>query len=260
MADFKKEKYQYYFENGLDVPIKLSKTNKQIYVKPVLVKDSLKYNEVSSILKYDKNKINDIDVIRMSYLEYLAILVLNSEQIATKFMELMKLCLGLENIAFNEDKGAICIAVVDGDNNVESVIHSNEFDTIKNVILYQNDSDYVNLTLSEDLLEQYETYINIVSRDTHTPTTEEKKAYIMLKNGYTLEQINNLPLRFFELMYKTGIDNDEYIAQKIIQGSFKYDIKNDIVHPQYAKRESPIKKLFADRGDFEQKLAKGGII
>ena len=59
-----------YFCNGYDVPYKL-KNNSVLNIKPILVKDYPYYEIAKSILEIEKNETNDIEIIKMSYLEFL---------------------------------------------------------------------------------------------------------------------------------------------------------------------------------------------
>ena len=59
-----------YFSNGLNAPYHL-KEGGDIEIKPVLVKDYSLYISTMGILTLPKNEVNDIEVIRMNYLEYL---------------------------------------------------------------------------------------------------------------------------------------------------------------------------------------------
>ena len=59
-----------YFVNMDNVPYEL-KDGGLIYIKPILVKDYLRYSWAKEILSIEKNEINDIEIIQMSYLDFL---------------------------------------------------------------------------------------------------------------------------------------------------------------------------------------------
>ena len=54
-----------YFANGLDIPYKLKK-GEDLSIKPILVKDFLRYDCAKAILLISKNEINDIRIIQES--------------------------------------------------------------------------------------------------------------------------------------------------------------------------------------------------
>ena len=59
-----------YFQNSYNVPYRLKKGG-DIEIKPILVKDYPLYEWSMSVLNIKKNEINDIEIIQMSYLDFL---------------------------------------------------------------------------------------------------------------------------------------------------------------------------------------------
>ena len=94
----------------------------------------------------------------------------------------------------------------------------------------------------------------MVNKGVHSPTLEEQKTYVMSKNGYAMEQINDMVYRTFEQIFNHCINSEIYLAQKIIQASFKYEVKDDVKHPMFKKRVDKYKEMFTDAESFEQKI------
>ena len=139
---------------------------------------------------------------------------------------------------------------------------SKEFDKIKEIILCYNDKDYDGRYISEDMRKAMEDYYSIKFRNnySHIPTLEERKLFVSFKSGLTLQQINDMAYRHFDIMYNQCIDNDLFFSQKIIQASEKYKVNEDeIVYPLFKKND---KFSFLQNADnFEKKVsaaAKGG--
>lgn len=258
MADFKKDDYYNYFVNGEKVPLKLNKTDKKVYVHPLLVRDYIIYEKGIEVLTLNKNRINDIEIIQMSYLNFLICLFVDNKDMLEDFTLLMQKCLNCKNLSINEDNGRIVLVLCDDKHNVVSVINEREFDELRHIILYQNNADYRELQLSEEVEQLYVDYIGLISQDTHVPTLEEKKSFLMYKSDMTLEQVNNLPIRYFEQMVSIAVKEMEFIGNKIIQGSYKYEVKEDIMHPLYIEKQDPLSKLFFNKDDFVNKLKKSG--
>ena len=150
------------------------------------------------------------------------------------------------------------------DENKEEVckINAKEFDKIKEIILCYNDKDYDGRYISEDMRKAMEDYYSIKFRNnySHIPTLEERKLFVSFKSGLTLQQINDMAYRHFDIMYNQCIDNDLFFSQKIIQASEKYKVNEDeIVYPLFKKND---KFSFLQNADnFEKKVsaaAKGG--
>ena len=85
-----------------------------------------------------------------------------------------------------------------------------------------------------------EDYYSIKFRNnySHIPTLEERKLFVSFKSGLTLQQINDMAYRHFDIMYNQCIDNDLFFSQKIIQASEKYKVNEDeIVYPLFKKND-----------------------
>lgn len=61
-------------------------------------------------------------------------------------------------------------------------------------------------------------------------------------------------IRYFDLVYESLLDGDNFIADKIIQASFKYEVKDEIIHPQNRKPIDFVSAAFQDKEAFEQKV------
>ena len=241
-----------YFINEYPVPYELKK-GAEIFIYPIKVKDFPIYANCKELLEIDKNTINDIDVIQMNYLEFLINRVLVDINAQSLFAMLFQLCIH-KNIALSKDNGKDCIVVLGENDIIESIISAKEFDDIKKIILFQNDKDYDDRYINPEVKAEYEKYCKMVNKGVHNPTLEEQKTYVMSKNGYTMEQINNMVYRTFEQIFNHCINSEIYLAQKIIQASFKYEVKDDVKHPIFKKRVDKYKEMFTDAKSFEQKI------
>ena len=100
-----------YFQNSEEVPYKVKK-GEPLLIKPILVKDYSIYENSIGILTIDKNSIGDIEIIKMSYLNFILALIQQNEgknDFCNKFYNICELCLGEKNIAFDIDKGKVSI-------------------------------------------------------------------------------------------------------------------------------------------------------
>lgn len=244
-----------YFANGYDVPYKL-KNGKEILIKPILVKDYEIYNYCKNILDINKNEINDINIIQMSYLEFLIEIIFkeNAEYI-NHLCNIIRLCLDEQYLSFGYGQNnKLNLFICNEDKTIKHSITSKEFDDIKKIILYQNDCHYNDRYVSPDVRQAYEEYCRLKYKDVNAPSLEKMKAFVIGKNGYKLEDVNNMTYRMFYLVYHSCVDSEIYIGSKIIQGSYKYDVKQDVLHPQYEKEKDPITEMFSDAEAFENKI------
>ena len=242
-----------YFVNMSDVPYKLKKGG-TIYIKPILLKDYMRYNWAKDILKINKNEINDIEIIQMSYLEFLIKKIFDADKESKeKVGWLVKLCLDENYVAFLEN----CIIICNADNTIKYIINSKEFDDISKIIQAQNDPNYDDRYITPEVRELMQEYYQVKYRDIATPTLEKRKAFVSSKIGKTFSQLNELPCREFELIYDACKDSEIYIGQKIIQGSYKYDVKEDVKHPLFEPKKDPYQELFTDTSALANKGISG---
>jgi hypothetical protein len=242
-----------YFVNMSDVPYELKKGG-TIYIKPVLVKDYNIYMWAKEILLIDKNEISDIDIIQMSYLEFLIknVLTISSEMV-DKICWLIKLTLNEEHISIGNN----CLIICEDDKTIKYIISSKEFNDISKIIQAQNDPNYDDRYVSPEVKELMAEYYKVKYKSVVTPSLEKKKAFVSSKTGKTFLQLNELPCREFELIYDACKDSEIYIGQKIIQGSYKYEVKEDIKHPLFAEKQDPYEELFTDTSTLASKGING---
>lgn len=250
-----------YFYNSLEVPYELKKGG-FINIKPILVKDYPLYEICEGMLQINKNEVNDIEIIQMSYLEFLFKNILNTnEAYKQQFVTLINLCLGYSQISFEKDKGKISLVLYEknanGDFIVSKVISHKEFDDIKKIILYQNNPKYDDRYVNPEVKELMNQYYKSKYNSLYSPTLEEKKAFVSSKIGKSFKELGEIPYREFELIYNANVNSEIYIGQKIIQGSFKYEVKEDIKHPLFEPKKDPYAEIFEDTSVLSNKGISG---
>lgn len=256
----------FYFCNGLDVPFSVKK-GRELTIKPITVKDYPIYELSKSILEINKNETNDIEIIQMSYLKFLLeIVIKQNDAYRNQLNFILEYCLGIKYANFEKDNGRNCIVVYDKIFNeklnkeeyiVASVINHKEFDDIIKIILNQNDANYDNRYVNPEVRELMEQYYKAKYQNATIPSLEKRKAFVASKMGKTFKEINEMTYREFDLIYNASVDSEIYIGQKIIQGSFKYEVKEDIVHPLYEKKKDPYSEIFEDTSVLSKKGISG---
>lgn len=247
---------EYYFANGLDVPFKLKYEDYIVYIKPVSVKMFAFYKHSVGILTIDKNRTSDPNVISKSYLQYLVEDVLpQSNDFQQMLVSILSLSLGDEytyTFGYNEN-GKVYLGMKK-DNETVARISPKEFDKISEIILFYNDPNYDDTEMSSDMRKAMEEYYNLKFKNQYMPTLEEKKAFLSFKSGLTLQQINEMTYRFFEIAYTQCINIDTFFSQKILQASEKYKV-DDLVYPLFKKKDSQFDFL-SDGEAFKQRLSQ----
>ena len=245
-----------YFCNGYDVPYEV--TNGGIlYIKPILVKDYPYYEVSKGLLEINKNEINNIDIIKMSYLEFIFNLINVDISYNNSLIDICRLALGYEKIAIGLHNKKKCLLLCDEENTVKYIITSKEFDDIIKIILNQNDANYDNRYVNPEVKELMAEYYKVRHSDIRTPSLEEKKAYVVSKTGIDINRINDMSYRLFDLVYNSCVNSEIYFAQKMVQCAYKYEVKEDVKHPLFEPKKDPYAEIFEDAGILKQKGITG---
>lgn len=251
---------QRYAPLGEPIPFK----NWLIY--PVRMYNYFEWMGCYNILDIDKNSLNDIDIIRMSYLQFILMQVEQSRDFETKLVLLLHMCLGLEadtairwEIKNNEAKLFIgdTLTTKSGrkimNQNDVRVITAQDFDEIKRIILYQNVIDYSDEYIDPDVKAAMEEYYALKNKGASDITLEKQIAVIQSTNGMTEETIRNMTVRGFQMLFNTIIDKVEYPINKMaeVQG-VKFD--NPIEHWAFKKPKDKFSEVFTSFDGFKNKI------
>jgi hypothetical protein len=249
-----------YFSNGEDAPFSL-RDKTVLQLKPVLLKDYALYLGIYDVIQLQKNEVNDIRVIQMSYLQYLIEVVFprggKNNIYEAKLRMLIQLCLGYKYCAFMQIKDKWNIVLCDAHGTVEHFITPSEFDDIMLLILNQNDARHDNRYINPDVRQMVQEYYNIKYKDVSTPSLEKRKAFVCSKTAKTFKELGDMTVREFELVYHALVDSEIYLATKITEASYKYEVKKPTNHPLFTKEEDPYTEAFSDVSALQDKGFKG---
>lgn len=247
VAKFKLDFYKSAYYNSMSpVPVELKKGG-QVTIYPIKLKDLGVYNWTKTLLEIDKNAIPDPEVISMSYLEYLVKRVFQEEEDGVdKLVWLFKLCLHEDNINVIEQDNQLRIVVLDENNTIKAIVTSNELEFIGKIIISYNDPDYDDKleNASEDVKEVVEEYIKAKYGNTYVPPLEKVMAYVSSKTGKSFTELSEMYYREFELVYSSLREVDIWFGNKILQGSSKYEFKQDILFPLNVPPRSILSEAF----------------
>lgn len=243
-----------YFQNDYPCPYTL-KNGGTILIHPILVKDYSLYEYYRQIMEIDKNSINDFEIIQMSYLDFLVGMVFKEhKEESSKLYGLLNLILKEENILIVEKDKKYHIVITDDEDNIKYIIKSKELEEIYKITCYQNDVNYEDIRYSEDVKKAINDYYSLKYKNTHSPTLEEMKAFVISKTGILIKEINEMSYRNFFMVYESALGSETYIGQKIIQASEKYKV-DDFQHPLFTEKKSKVDEVFStDAEQFKNKI------
>lgn len=256
------EPIPYYLKNSVDENGNMSTDGYKLLIKPIKVKDWSIFNNCIDILMHELQDYNSVEIIQMSYLEFIINILLDKvsdEQIsenAFKLSTILSMALGIYEARKGMFRNKPCLTLHNENGDVVSLITPKEFNELKKIILFQNIINYDDRYLSPEIKKEIEEYekIKYSNENIVNPTLEKQKVFVISKTGISMKDINDMTYRTFTQVYNYNVNVDLYFAQKILQASQKYDMKEDAIHPLFKKEEDRLKSAFVSKSEFEGKM------
>ena len=166
----------FYFDKPVDYVI----NDKILYIHPVLVKDSEIFLSSVSILDTDKNSSDSVEIIQMSYLDFIYKVLFQDEINISRFINILRYCLHIENpeIGYDENQKPF---LKDKDTGI--VIKSKDFENIRRLILYQNLVHYDDEYINPEAKKAMDELNSLRNANIELPSIERKMAIIMAHCG-----------------------------------------------------------------------------
>ncbi len=171
---------------------------KDLLVYPVCVKDYYEFYWAVDCLLMDKNSVPDINIIKMSNLEYIYYLSINGEPYLYKFLKLLQLVLRLSddetmNCRFDTENGKPYFWVN------ERQYNSDDFDNIKEIVAYQNLIELIDETISKEIRDRMADARRYKAEmDNDKPSTlEDQIVCLAISTNYKIDDIKDMTLRKF---------------------------------------------------------------
>jgi len=249
---------------------------KGLYLYPVKMKDVYKFLASVDILNIEKNKIADIQIIQMNYLQFLFNIVLSDIVWRKKLLGILTLCLKAESNEtfeeFPEDEVLVrtsldrTVYLYNGwdirfevfknnqvylyVNNIE--IDGKSFDELRKIIMFQNVNEYDDAEMSDDFKEVVENYYKIKNKGMKSLTIEDKIDVVMSQTSYTKDDIKEISYRNFDRIFNKIIEKTEYVIGKIaeMQGCTKEPTE----HWVYKKDKNKYSHIFSDADAFTNEI------
>lgn len=229
--DFYRKAY-FYFDKP--VPYKLSDTA-QIEIMPISVSNSEIFLSSCDVIQIDKNALNSVDIIQMSYLDFLIRVVFPSDEsrlMLDKFCSILKLCLNIEawKIKTNKKRKA---SIVAADDSFE--ITGKQFDDIRRIILYQNIPQYDDSYIDPDLKKAMDDVDRLKSQNIEIPNIERRMAIITAHCGISKKEQMDMTYRSHTVLFQEVYGEVEFETTRPIM---LYAGKgNEIDHWIYKKKK-----------------------
>lgn len=251
---------------------------KGLLVYPIKAKDYYNFTSCIDVLRIEKNKIPDVQIIQMSYLTFLLNLIIESEEYRVHFIEVCKLCFHIERdvkatydkfelgqILYHEDddievyfiNGYDIKFVTSGNITTLSIngndLNSKDFDDLISVICYLNFSGYDDTEMSDDFKRVMEEYYALKNRNVKPPTLEQQFIAIMGATGISKAQLKEETMYTIQGMIESIIGKVDYMVQHIYRSQAMTDKKlPDIEHWVIKSNKDKYADVFADLEEYKQ--------
>lgn len=196
-----------------DEPVPYVVENGTINISPIKLRQSEIFLVSSNILTVNKNELPSVEIIQMSYLEFVIKVLLSDRQNQDKLVNILKYCLNIEkpSVIFDE-KGKPSIV----DNDTGCVIKSKHFEDIRRIIMYQNilhyDDKYMNPELKKAIAETNE----LKNKNLVIPSLERKMAIITAHCGITKKEQLEMTYRSHSMLFEEVCGEIEFTTTRAI--------------------------------------------
>ena len=242
----------FYFDKPVDYKLQ---NEKIIEIYPVQLKDSEFFLSSVDLLKIDKNATPSVEIIQMSYLQFICdVLLAQSDDNRQRFLNILILCLHQENLKiFRNEKGKPFLA----DDRFDIIITHNDFEDIKRIILYQNfvnfDDSYVNPDLKQAMLEMDE----LRSKGIEVPSLERRIAIISSHTGIKKKEQLDMTYRSHELLFDEVCGEIDFVTIRPI--ALYCGKGNDFGHWIYKKKTNKYDNYITSVENYKRKMGDNSI-
>lgn len=232
-----------------DEPAEYTIQNKVLKIYPISVKDSEIFLSSMSVIDIDKNATDSVEIIQMSYLEFIYKCLFNDELNISRFLNICKYCLHIANpeAGFDENQKPFL-----KDNEQDIVIKAKDFDNIRRIILYQNlihyDDEYINPEIKKMMAE----VDAVKNAGIEPPTIERRMAIITAHCGISKQEQMNMTYRSHSLLFEEVYGEVEFETTRPI---LIYAGKgNEIDHWIFKKKKDKYDGYMTDDDSYAQSM------
>ena len=200
-----------YFYFDLPVPYKLS-DGQEITLEPLMLDKSEIFLSSVGLLTIDKNSSSDVNIIQMSYLQYIAdVLITQSAVSKQQFINILGLCLKFLHPHIQRDNRNRPIIV---DKDIK--ITTKDFEDIRRIILHQNIPHYNDEYINPDMKAAMAEIDYLKNKNVDVPNIERKMAIITAHCGLGKKEQMQMTYRSHTLLFEEVCGEVNYMVNKPI--------------------------------------------
>ena len=243
---------QYFY---FDKPVPYEVNGGVVLIYPIELMDSELFLASCDILVINKNATPSVEIIQMSYLEFLVREVLKEEVNRAKLQILLKYCLHLEKPRIVIDGNKYLIA----DDEADVLINSRQFEDIRRIIMYQNVLHYDDSYIDSDLKKAMEETDVLKHTGTELPSVERKMAIITAHCGMPKSEQLKMTYRSHCLLFEEVSGEVEFSTARLMvflanMFSGKKGKPQEIDHWIYRKKKDKFEGYVTELNQHTQKF------
>ena len=191
----------------------------------------------------------------MSYLEFIIHLMSENSQIIQKFINILKLCLNINQPIVERDEKNKPLIV---DKTMGIKISGKDFENIRRIILYQNLSKYDDEYINPDLKKAMEETDKLKNKNIEVPSFERKCAIITAHCGLSKKEQLEMTMRAHSMLFDEICGEVEFTTIRPIAlfGGKGNELEHWIYHKKkdkfdgYITRKDELVKQMGGEGNF----------
>ena len=238
-----------------DLPAEYKIGDKILHIYPISVKDSEVFLSSMSVISIDKNATDSVEVIQMSYLDFVYKVLFQDVVNVSKFLNILKYCLHINKpfVGYTEQNRPYL-----RDNETGLEIKAKDFENIRRIILYQNlihyDDEYINPE-AKKAMDELDALRNA---NIELPSIERKMAIITAHCGISKQEQMNMTYRSHSLLFEEVYGEVEFATTRPIM---MYAGKgNEIDHWIYKKKKGKFDGYFQSAKQYTEKMGGDSTI
>lgn len=237
---------------------------KELKIYPILMRDYYYFSSVVDCLTIDKNSVPNVDIISMTYFDYLIEYSTEENNQMNKFIALLYLCTKDENVhVLKKGNKKFSFSISD-------ILYTPEdFEELRKIIIEQNLVDIPDFTIQKEIRDKIEEGKRIRERGSKTKfaSLEDQMVALSVSTGLSLGEIYNMPVRKF-MKSIARIDaklHYEIYLQSSLSGFVEFKDKSvirhwlsDLTKDKYEDDIISVEKI-RDKISFNDKKNNGGL-
>lgn len=208
------ESLKTFFIFDAPIPYLIDKTEyKYIHIYPVMLKDSLIFLSSCDVLTIEKDEIDSVEIIQMSYLEFLVKEKFKEDIFKQKLFYTLNLCLNMKDPrVFEGDNHKFYIY----DKETDMLITAKQFEDIRRIIMYQNIFNYDDTYINPDLRKSIEETKDLKMQGIDPPDLERKISIITAHTGVVKQEQLKMSLREHEALFQEVCGEVDFLTTRPI--------------------------------------------